>query len=109
MFTQRKIRQSANGLFVGAVLVVVGFIMNRMNIAITGMEGWSGTGYLPSWTEFSITMMIVTMGFIAFYFIAKYFPVFTHEEHQNEKELAHAGAAWKRDIEAVSSMVESRN
>lgn len=112
MFTQKKIRQSINGLFVGATLVVVGFIMNRMNIAITGMEGWSGTSYVPSWTEFSITVMIITTGFIAFYFIAKYFPVFTHEEHHDEKienDLSHAAIAWKRDIEAVSTMTEIRN
>jgi Ni/Fe-hydrogenase subunit HybB-like protein len=109
LFAQRKVRMSPNGLFVGASLVVTGFIMNRMNIAITGMEGWSGASYVPSFTEFMITMMIVTTGFIAFYFIAKYFPVFTHEEHQDEKELAHAAAAWKNDIEAVSRMAEIRN
>ena len=102
MFTQRKIRRNPNGLFIGAALVVVGFIMNRMNIAITGMEGWSGTTYVPSWMEFTITMMIVTIGFTAFYFIAKYFPVFTHEEHHDDKEDAHAANAWKRDIESVS-------
>jgi Ni/Fe-hydrogenase subunit HybB-like protein len=106
MFTQRKVRQSQNGLFIGAILVVVGFIMNRMNIAITGMEGWSGTTYIPSWTEFTITMMIVTMGFTAFYFIAKYFPVFTHEEHHDAKEESHAAIAWKHDIESVSRMFE---
>jgi Ni/Fe-hydrogenase subunit HybB-like protein len=104
MFTQRKIRRNPNGLFIGAALVVVGFIMNRMNIAITGMEGWSGTSYVPSWMEFTITMMIVTIGFTAFYFIAKYFPVFTHEEHHDDGEDTHAAIAWKRDIEAVSQI-----
>lgn len=109
MFSQKKIRHNTTGLFVGATLVVVGFIMNRMNIAITGMEGWSGATYIPSWTEFSITMMIVTIGFIAFYFIAKYFPVFTHEEHHDEKDHAHAAMVWKRDIESVSRLAEMRN
>ncbi|MCK9409203.1 MAG: Ni/Fe-hydrogenase cytochrome b subunit [Bacteriovoracaceae bacterium] len=109
LFSQRKIRQSPSGLFAGAVLVVVGFIMNRMNIAITGMEGWSGSTYVPSLTEFTITMMIVTTGFIAFYSIAKYFPVFTHEELRDENAPAHAAAAWKHDIESVSRMAEARN
>lgn len=108
MFAQNKIRRHTTGIFVAATLVVMGFIMNRMNITITGLEGWSGTTYFPSLTEFSITLMIVTVGFIAFSFIAKYFPVFTHEEH-HEKEVAHAGVAWKRDIESVSQMVEVNN
>ncbi|NUN68471.1 MAG: Ni/Fe-hydrogenase cytochrome b subunit [Bacteroidetes bacterium] len=110
LFSQKKVRQSPNGLFIGASLVVVGFVMNRMNIAITGMEGWSGSTYIPSVTEFMITMMIVTIGFVAFYYIAKYFPVFTHEEHQEDHAPAHAAAAWKHDIESVSrSMAEIRN
>ncbi len=109
LLSQKRVRQNPTGLFIGAAFVVAGFVMNRMNIAITGMEGWSGTSYFPSFTEFMITAMIVTIGFIAFYLIAKYFPVFTHEEHHEEKEVAHAAAAWKRDIESVSKIVEVRN
>jgi Ni/Fe-hydrogenase subunit HybB-like protein len=109
LLSQKKVRYNTNGLFIGATFVVAGFVMNRMNIAITGMEEWSGSSYFPSLTEFMVTLMIVTIGFIAFYFIAKYFPVFTHEEHHEEKEVAHAAIAWKRDIEAVSKMGGARN
>jgi Ni/Fe-hydrogenase subunit HybB-like protein len=111
LLVQEKVQRSPAGLFVSGTLVVLGFIMNRMNIAITGMERWSGVSYMPSWTEFSITMMIVTLGFIAFYFIAKYFPVFTYETEHKEKVPAHAALAWKHDIESVSKsqMVEVRN
>ena len=107
MFAQRRVRQSTNGLFVGATLVVVGFIMNRMNIAITGMEGWSGATYIPSWTEFSITVMIVTTGFIAFYFIAKYFPVFVDEhEHSDTRIGSSVIHSWHEDLKKVSSPVQ---
>lgn len=109
LFTQKKVRTSPNGLFIGASMVVIGFIMNRMNIAITAMEGWSGTMYVPSWTEFMITAMIVTTGFIAFYFIAKYFPVFTHEEHHDEHQALDSAVLWKRDLESVSTMPVTRN
>ncbi|MHB1050218.1 MAG: NrfD/PsrC family molybdoenzyme membrane anchor subunit [Bacteroidota bacterium] len=109
MLAQKKVRRNTTGLFIAASLVVMGFIMNRMNITITGLEGWAGVSYFPSLTEFSITMMIVTFGFIAFYFIAKYFPVFTHEVHEAEPATVHAAAAWKRDIESVSKMADIRN
>jgi len=33
-----KIRESAGGLYLSSVLVVLGFVTNRMNVAITGME-----------------------------------------------------------------------
>jgi Ni/Fe-hydrogenase subunit HybB-like protein len=105
MLSREKVRQSRNGLFAGGTLVVIGFVMNRMNIAITGMEGWSGRFYFPSFTEFSITVMIVTIGFIAFYLIAKYFPVFDHDAHEEPKQTMHPGLVWKHEIEKVSEKV----
>ncbi|HLP17170.1 MAG TPA: hypothetical protein VK470_12980, partial [Bacteroidota bacterium] len=79
----KRVRTSQSGLFFSSVLVILGFVMNRMNITITGMEGWAGKTYVPSLSEFSITLAIVTAGFVAFYYIAKYFPVFSPEEHDS--------------------------
>ncbi len=79
LLSRKKVRQNETGLFLSAVLVIIGFVMNRMNITITGMEGWAGKSYIPSIPEFSVTLGIVTLGFVAFYYIAKYFPVFTSE------------------------------
>lgn len=71
-----KIRRNETALFWCVSLVVVGLVMNRMNIAITGMQRAAGVIYYPSWMEVSITLMIVAIGFAGFRFIAKYFPVF---------------------------------
>ena len=73
-----KIRQNKNGLFIGALLIIVGFVVNRLNISITGMEAWSGAPYFPSWMEIAITLMIVVTGFIVFSLAARYLPVFKH-------------------------------
>lgn len=90
----KAIRQSQNGIFVSAAFVVTGFIINRLNITITGMQAWTGTQYLPSIPEFSVTLGIVTLGFTAFYYIAKYFPVFEpsaelHGEDAPKEEWLH--------------------
>jgi len=71
-----KIRRNETALFWGASLVVVGVVMNRLNVAITGMQGAAGTTYYPSWMEVSITLMLVALGFAAFRMIAKHFPIF---------------------------------
>ena len=47
LLVQPKIRASANGLYLAAVLVVLGFITNRMNVSITGFEGIHGSSLLP--------------------------------------------------------------
>jgi Ni/Fe-hydrogenase subunit HybB-like protein len=85
-----KVRLNQTGLFVAALLVVLGFVLNRMNVSITGMEGWAKAGYFPSWMEISVTTMIVALGFVAFAVAARYLPVFPKvEEAEAVEEGAH--------------------
>ena len=79
LFTKR-IRESRGGLYLAAVLTVLGFITNRLNVSITGMEGAAGVHYVPKWTEMAVTGMIVAMGFALFGMAAKYLPIFPAEE-----------------------------
>ena len=72
------IRKSRRGLFSAAVLTVLGVVMNRLNVAITGMERSSGVSYTPSLTEISVTLMIVGIGFAIFALATRYLPIFQH-------------------------------
>jgi Ni/Fe-hydrogenase subunit HybB-like protein len=89
-----KVRQNRNGLFIGALLIICGFVINRLNISITGMEAWAKVSYFPNWMEIAITLMIVTTGFVVFSLAARYLPVFKHapaapasKHHPFEEEL----------------------
>lgn len=77
-----KVRLHQTGLFVSALFVVLGFILNRMNVSITGMEGWAQAGYFPSWMEIAVTTMIVALGIAGFAVAARYLPVFPETEEQ---------------------------
>ena len=79
----KKVRTSQKGLFYSAALVILGFVANRMNTAITSMERWNQRTYLPSWQELFITIGLATAGFVAFYYIARYFPVFAPHHEQS--------------------------
>ena len=70
------VRRSPGALYATAVVWIFGFIANRLNVAITGMERGSGTHYVPKWTEVTVTLFIVALGFAIFKVVAKYFPVF---------------------------------
>jgi len=76
-----RVRMNRRGLFYSALLVVTGFVLNRMDVSITALERNYGANYFPSWTEISVTMMIVAIGFGAFAFAAKHLPVFPEEAH----------------------------
>ena len=73
---QRRIHQNPTALYFCSVLTLLGFVTNRMNVAITGMEASSGTYYFPKWTELAITLSLVAAAFAIFWLAVKYLPVF---------------------------------
>ncbi len=80
LLLQKRIRESPNGLYFAAVVTVLGFITNRLNVSITGLEGAAGLHYVPKWTEAAVTAAIVAAGFALFGAAAKYLPIFPEEE-----------------------------
>ena len=76
LFAIPKVRRNENGLFFAAVLTIMGFIVNRLNVAITGMAASSGVNYFPSVLEVFVTLSIVGAGFTLFSLAVKYLPVF---------------------------------
>lgn len=92
LLTQKKARTTASGLYLAAVLVVLGFITNRLNVSITGLESAAGMHYMPKWTEVAVTGAIIAAGFALFGFAAKYLPIFPAEESHPVAQLEVIGA-----------------
>ena len=80
---QQRIRSSPGLLYVCAVMVVFGFIANRLNVGTTGLEAGSGTHYIPRWSEVAVTLSIVAVGFATFRLIAQYFPIFEAQSKEH--------------------------
>jgi len=83
-----RVRSSLAGLGMSAAMVVVGFIMNRVNLAILSMIPTTGSGYFPSWMEVAITLALVSTGFFIFAMAIRYLPIFEHPEAASEREAA---------------------
>ena len=83
---QARIRMRPGALYACSVMVVFGFIANRLNVGTTGLEAGSGTHYIPRWSEIAITLSIVAAGFAIFRAVAQYFPIF--EAHSHERAPA---------------------
>ncbi len=89
-----KIRNNPISVYVISILVVSGFVVNRLNVAVTGWERSSGVRYIPKWSEIAITLSIVGVGITIFTLAAKYLPIFEHESHPaSEPERAVPAAA----------------
>lgn len=75
LFRERT-RQNPYTMYASVTMFLFGFLVNRLNIAITGMERASGVTYIPKWSEVVVTLAIVAAGFAIFTLAAKYLPVF---------------------------------
>jgi Ni/Fe-hydrogenase subunit HybB-like protein len=87
MLSFKKVRLSPQGLYLASVISLLGFITNRLNVSLTGFETYVGHHYMPKWTEFSVTLMIIAMGFALFGVAVKYLPIFPEEERAVKRSL----------------------
>ncbi len=68
-------RMTTRALFVASFAAVLGFIMNRFNVAVTGMQLIHPTGYFPTWQELVISMTLIALGFVAAGIAVRYLPI----------------------------------
>jgi len=87
MLSFKKVRLSPDGLYLASIFSLLGFITNRLNVSLTGFETYVGHHYVPKWTEFSVTLMIIAMGFALFGLAVKYLPIFPEENDIAERRL----------------------
>jgi Ni/Fe-hydrogenase subunit HybB-like protein len=90
LFSIKRIRQSANGLLLGAVILLLGMILNRFNVSWFAVKHpdplsymptfMSAVHYIPSLPEVLVSIGIFSAGILAFGLAVKYLPVFEHEE-----------------------------
>jgi Ni/Fe-hydrogenase subunit HybB-like protein len=71
-----RVRENRQGLFAAAVLVITGFLLNRLNVSITGLEASAQAHYFPKWTEIAVTLSMLGTGFLCFALATRYFKVF---------------------------------
>ena len=94
LFAIPAVRADRAGLFCSALLVVLGFVLNRLNISTAGLQKGLGAVYFPSLLELAVTGMLVTLGFIAFRLAAKYLQVFPEQGPDSEAEEAAESSPW---------------
>jgi Ni/Fe-hydrogenase subunit HybB-like protein len=71
-----RVRRSPGGLVAGATSAVFGFVLYRLNVSVTGLERSSGTHYLPTWMEMTVSIGLVAIGFAVFAVCVRNLPIF---------------------------------
>jgi hypothetical protein len=64
-------------------LIVMGFMANRVNVSITGLQASAEIYYVPKWSEFAPTVMVITCALLAFPYAVIYLDVLVKNPSQS--------------------------
>ncbi|MBZ0265392.1 polysulfide reductase NrfD [bacterium] len=71
-----RTRKTQSGLAVAAVSGAFGLALNRLNVGIFGYFRDAGAIYFPSLAEWAISLGVISMAGLAFFFLAENFSIF---------------------------------
>jgi Ni/Fe-hydrogenase subunit HybB-like protein len=80
ILSRRALRERPGGLVTGSLLAILGLVLNRVNVAVTGMERAAGFHYSPSAVEIAVFAGLVALGFSLFTLAVRHLPVFPAPE-----------------------------
>jgi Ni/Fe-hydrogenase subunit HybB-like protein len=89
----KKVRTSQTGLVAGAFLAVLGFVMNRLNVSVTGMERAAGVRYVPSVMEVVVSVAFIGLAMAVFALAVHYLAIFPEKVGARQREKK-AKADW---------------
>jgi len=78
LLLMNNVRTRLNGIFCVNILVIMGTMLNRLNVGIVSMAEYNsalGRDYFPSWMEFLVTAAMVAFAIIGFKISVKYLNV----------------------------------
>jgi hypothetical protein len=90
LFAIPRVRRSFNAVWLLSLCSVLGFVLNRINASGLSQVWATDVFYFPAWTEFAISLGIVSGCAIVFFFIQEHFPVDPHglKEAEADREAA---------------------
>ena len=71
-----QVRNNPRWLYWTCALVVMGFMANRLNVSVTGLQASAGVHYVPKWMEMASTLAILTAAVLAFRYAVLYLNIF---------------------------------
>lgn len=84
LFASPEVRRSPRRIFAVNIVVILGVLLNRLNVGIFGIAPYTsrlGADYFPSFSEFAVTGAMVAVAILGFKLCAKYLNLFPETEH----------------------------
>ena len=89
--------RSHRPIFIAAISVILGVVLNRLNVGWFGLVPAAGTFYVPSWQEVVVSLLLLSFGVVAFGLAARYLPLF-EDPHREEARPAAVPAPARESV-----------
>jgi len=70
-----SVRTNLEKLYWSCAIVVAGFMVGRLNVSINALQTAMGTHYVPKWSEFASTILVIAAAVLAFRYAVIYLDV----------------------------------
>lgn len=84
LLSMKSVREDISRIFVVNILVILGVVLNRVNVGIFGVSEYAtrvGGDYFPSFIEIMVTAAMVAFAILGFKVCAKYLNLYPEEQH----------------------------
>lgn len=85
LLSRDSVRNNPERLYWASVVVVAGFIVNRLNVSINALQAAMGTHYVPKWTELASSVLVIAVGVMAFRYAVIYLDILPKAPQSNPK------------------------
>ncbi|HYL14957.1 MAG TPA: NrfD/PsrC family molybdoenzyme membrane anchor subunit [Terriglobales bacterium] len=92
LLSWEKVRNNPMYLYWTCALIVMGFMANRLNVAVTGLQASAGIYYIPKWTEFALTFATIAVMIVAFRYAVIYLDILPKNPPQKRWMVGGAAA-----------------
>ncbi len=75
IFAVPRLRHKNGFQWLGSSMVVMGMVLNRIDVGGLTMLGKTGDSYFPSWMEITITLGVISVAALVFLFVIEHFHV----------------------------------
>lgn len=80
-----RVRSKMSWRTAAAALVAIGFVINRIDLAVVSMFSTTGYHYFPSWMEIAITLGIVSTAVLVYLFFVEHCDVYEKREEPQQE------------------------
>lgn len=85
LFSLPAVQKNRGWLFVSALLVILGLVLNRFNVTLMNLMMRPGYGtYFPAIGEIAVSVMLVSLGMLVIMLANKFLPIVKHDEGHGE-------------------------